>query len=43
MAGVVVVVTIALFLGGIPVGVIAAAAVSLRREDLPLQPGRRRA
>src|ERR1035441_5264496 len=33
MAGVVVVVIIALFLGGIAVGVIAAVAVSVRRED----------
>ena len=33
MAGVVVVVIIALFLGGIAVGVVAAVAVSVRRED----------
>src|ERR1035438_1860587 len=33
MAGVVVVVIIALFFGGISVGVIAAVAVSVRRED----------
>jgi hypothetical protein len=33
MAGVVVVVIIALFLGGIAVGVIAVVAVSVRRED----------
>jgi hypothetical protein len=33
MAGVVAVVIIALFLGGIVVGVIAAVAVSVRRED----------
>jgi hypothetical protein len=33
VAGVVVVVVIALFLGGISVGVIAAVAVSVRRED----------
>ena len=33
MAGVVVVVIIALFLGGIAVGVIGVVAVSVRRED----------
>lgn len=33
MAGVVVAVTIALFLGGVVVGVIAVVAVAVRRED----------
>jgi len=33
MAGVVVIVTIALFLGGMVVGVMAAIALAVRRED----------
>lgn len=33
MAGVVVVVTIALFFGGVVVGVVAVVAVAVRRED----------
>jgi len=33
MSGVVVIVTVALFLGGVVIGVIAAVALAIRRED----------